>query len=102
MAAAVKGIIWPTYLEDCAQPCWYVGAEFAPIFACRSWDDTARLHRSQSGLSRKETWPLTFYVFRRPWSRPSGRRRAFHRPSEAFTFTARGGKARSAAAENVC
>jgi hypothetical protein len=48
------------------------------------------------------TWHLTFYVFRRPGSRPSGRRRAFHRLSQAFTFTARGGKARSAAAENVC
>jgi hypothetical protein len=45
---------------------------------------------------------VNVYVFRRPGSRPSGRRRAFRRLSPAFTFTARGGKARSAAAENVC
>jgi hypothetical protein len=51
--------------------------------------------------SRRQ-WQITFNVFRRPESRPTGRRRAFHRLSQAFTFTARGGKARSAAAENVC
>jgi hypothetical protein len=50
----------------------------------------------------RKFFQLTFNVFRRPESRPTGRRRAFRRLSQAFTFTARGGKARSAAAENVC
>jgi hypothetical protein len=76
--------------------------------ACDTSDDRARLHsfakccESHPFSDQAGLWQLTFYVCRRPESRPSGRRRAVHRPSRAFTFTARGGKARSAAAENVC
>jgi hypothetical protein len=71
-------------------------------FATRRRFSNMRPYHSLFNLPLRQRMADNVQRFPKAREPTAGRRRAFHRLAQAFTFIACGGKARSAAAENVC